>query len=375
MKIETFELERTQSLWENRVKYNLTESGIHPYSLEELLDRDEMEKLLSLRLGYGQTNGSEELREAISHLYPGTDLDNVLVTSGSSEANFIAIWTYFNPGDELILMVPNYMQIWGIARSFGVTVKPFHLKEELNWGPDLEELKNLISSRTKMIAVCNPNNPTGAVLSEEAMKEIVHLAEKADVWVYSDEVYRGAELVGEETPTFLGMSNKAIACAGLSKAYALPGLRIGWLVGPKKMIEKAWASRDYTSISSGILSNYVATLALQPELREKILSRNRKFLRENLTVLEEWLGKYNNLFSLIPPQAGGVAFPRYDMEINSTELATKLMEEKSVFIVAGDLFGMDHYLRFGIGSEKDYFTTGLSLIDEILQEILHNYSG
>jgi aspartate/methionine/tyrosine aminotransferase len=371
MKIETFELERTQSLWENRVKYNLTESGIHPYSLEELLDRDEMEKLLSLRLGYGQTNGSEELREAISRLYPGTDLDNVLVTSGSSEANFIATWTYLNPGDELILMVPNYMQIWGIARSFGVTVKPFHLKEELNWGPDLEELKNLISSRTKMIAVCNPNNPTGAVLSEEAMKEIVHLAEKADVWVYSDEVYRGAELTGEETPTFLGMYDKAIACAGLSKAYALPGLRMGWLVGPKKMIEKAWASHDYTSITTGILSNYVANLALQPERREKILSRNRRFLRENLAVLEEWLGKYNNLFSLIPPRAGGVAFPRYDMEINSTELATKIMQEKSVFIVAGDSFGMDHYLRFGIGSEKDYFTAGLSLIDETLQEIIH----
>jgi aspartate/methionine/tyrosine aminotransferase len=371
MKIETFELERSQSLWENRVKYNLTESGVHPYSLEELLDRDEMEKLLSLRLGYGQTNGSEELREAISRLYPGTDLDNVLVTNGSAEANFIAIWTYLNPGDELILMVPNYMQIWGIARSFGVTVKPFHLKEELNWGPDLEELKNLISSRTKMIAVCNPNNPTGAVLSEEAMKEIIRLAEEADVWIYSDEVYRGAELTGEETPTFLGMYDKAIACAGLSKAYALPGLRMGWLVGPKKMIEKAWASHDYTSITSGILSNYVATLALQPELREKILSRNRRFLRENLAVLEEWLIKYNNLFSLIPPKAGGVAFPRYDMEINSTELATKIMQEKSVFIVAGDMFGMDHYLRFGIGSEKNYIMAALSLIDETLHEIIH----
>jgi len=375
MKIETFELERTQSLWENRVKYNLIESGIHPYSLEELLDKDEMEKLLSLRLGYGQTNGSEELRETISRLYPGTDLDNVLVTSGSAEANFTAIWTYLNPGDELILMVPNYMQIWGIARSFGITIKPFHLKEELNWGPDLEELKNQISSRTKMIAVCNPNNPTGAVMSEETMKEIVHLAEKADVWVYSDEIYRGAELAGEETPTFLGMYDKAIACAGLSKAYALPGLRIGWLVGPKNMIEKAWASHDYTSISSGILSNRVATLALQPELREKILSRNRRFLRENLAVLEEWLGKYNNLFSLIPPRAGGVAFPRYDIEINSTELANKLVQEKSVFIAAGDLFGMDHYLRIGIGSEKDYFTAGLSLIDETLQEIIHKYSG
>jgi len=187
MKIEIFEMERAQSLWENRVKYNLTESGVHPYTLEEFLRSDEIEKLLSIRLGYGQTNGSEELREAISRLYPGTNLDNVLVTNGSAEANFITIWQNLKPEDELILMLPNYMQIWGLARSFGIKVRPFHLREELKWGPDLEELKSLISPRTKMIAVCNPNNPTGAVLSDSEMKEIARLAEEADAWIYSDE--------------------------------------------------------------------------------------------------------------------------------------------------------------------------------------------
>jgi len=374
MKIEIFELERTQSQWENRVKYNLTESGIHPYSLNEILDKEEIKDLLSLRLGYGQTNGSIELREAISRLYPGTDLDNVLVTNGSAEANFITIWTNLEPGDELILMLPNYMQIWGIARSFGVTVKPFYLREDLNWGPDLDELKSLISPRTKMIAVCNPNNPTGAVLSKEEMKEIVHIAMEAGAWIYSDEVYCGAELNGEETPSFFGLYDKVIVCCGLSKAYALPGLRLGWLVGPKETIEKSWASHDYTSIASGILSNHVAALVLQPERRKKVLNRNRKILKKNLVELEKWIDKHKTLFNLIPPKAGGIAFPRYSLEINSTELATKLMKEKSVFIVAGDLFGMDHYLRIGIGSEKNYFLAGLSLFDETLQEISGNSS-
>jgi len=374
MKIEIFELERTQSLWENRVKYNLTESGIHPYSLNEILDKEEIKDLLSMGLGYGQTNGSIELREAISRLYPGTDLDNVLVTNGSAEANFITIWTNLEPGDELILMLPNYMQIWGIARSFGVTVKPFYLREDLNWGPDLDELKSLISPRTKMIAVCNPNNPTGAVLSKEEMKEIVHIAMEAGAWIYSDEVYCGAELNGEETPSFFGLYDKVIVCCGLSKAYALPGLRLGWLAGPKETIEKSWASHDYTSIASGILSNHVAALVLQPERRKKVLNRNRKILKKNLVELEKWIDKHKTLFNLIPPKAGGIAFPRYSLEINSTELATKLMKEKSVFIVAGDLFGMDHYLRIGIGSEKNYFLAGLSLFDETLQEISGNSS-
>ena len=369
MKIEIFELERAQSLYENTVDYNLTESGVHPYTLEELLDKEEIENLLSLRLGYGQTNGSIELREAVSRLYPGADLDNVLITNGTAEANFISIWCNLEPGDELLLMVPNYMQMSGIARSFGVTVKPFHLREELNWGPDLEELKGLITPRTKIISVCNPNNPTGAVLSEEGMKEIVRLAKEADAWIYSDEVYRGAELDGKEIPSFFGLYDKVIACCGLSKSYAFPGLRIGWLVGPKDVIEQCWACHDYTSISSGMLSNHVAALVLQPDRRMKVLNRNRKILKENLSALQEWTDKHGDLFSFIPPRAGGIAFLKYSMNINSSELMTKLREEKSVFIVAGDLFGMDHYLRIGFGAEKDYLLKGLSLFDELLHEI------
>lgn len=368
MKIEIFELERIQSLWENRVKYNLTESGIHPFSLKELLDKDEIEELLSIRLTYGQTNGSIELRDAISKLFSKTDRDNVLVTNGSAEANFLAIWSNMETNDELILMLPNYMQIWGISRSFGIEVKPFYLKQELNWGVDLEELKNLVSPRTKVIALCNPNNPTGAVLEKETMNEIINLAGEINAWIYVDEIYRGAELNGKETPSFWGMYDKVIVSSGLSKAYALPGLRIGWLIGPKEIIEKCWSYHDYTSITTNILSNRVASLVLQPEMRKKVLNRNRRVLKENLGLLTKWVEKHSDHFSFIPPQAGGIAFLRYNLPINSTELSTKIREEKDVFIIAGDCFGMDNYIRIGIGSEKDYFIAGLDLIDEFVTE-------
>jgi len=125
------------------VDYNLTETGVHPYNLRELFNREDIEQLAAVRMGYGQTDGADELKETISRLYPGAGPSNVLVTNGSAEANFIFTWSHLGPGDELVLMLPNYMQIWGLARSFGVTVKPFRLKEELNWGPDLEELKHL----------------------------------------------------------------------------------------------------------------------------------------------------------------------------------------------------------------------------------------
>ncbi|MFX0171920.1 MAG: aminotransferase class I/II-fold pyridoxal phosphate-dependent enzyme [Candidatus Hodarchaeota archaeon] len=368
MKIEIFDLERIQSLWENIVKYNLTESGIHPYSLKELLPKDEIEDLLTIRLGYGQTNGSIELRDAISCLYQKVDKDNVLVTNGSAEANFITIWSNLEPNDELILMLPNYMQIWGISNSFGIKVKPFYLKEKLNWGVDLDEFQSLISPRTKLICICNPNNPTGAVLREETMKGIVDLAREIDAWIYADEIYRGAELIGEETPSFWGLYDKTIVSGGLSKAYALPGLRIGWLIGPKEAIEKCWSYHDYTTISTSILSNRVATLVLQPEMRKKVLNRNRKVLRENLIVLTKWVEKHSKIFSFIPPQAGGLAFIRYKISINSTELSKKLREIKDVFIIAGDCFGMDNFIRIGIGAEKHYLMAGLSLIDEFLAE-------
>lgn len=369
MKFETFELERIQSLYENTVDYNLTESGIHPFTPKELLSAEELEAMLNLRLGYGQTNGAIELRKAISRHYPGANLDNVLVTNGSAESNFTFAWSNIQPGDEVVIMLPNYMQIWGIARYLGATVKPFYLREELNWGPDLDELKSLVTPETKMICLCNPNNPTGAILDEQTMNAIVEIAGAADALLHVDEIYRGAELEGDETPTFFGRYDKTIVTMSLSKSYSLPGLRMGWLVGSKEMMDRGWAYHDYTSISTGIISQYIATLIMEPQRRKQVLTRGRNMLRENLAVFREWVAKHASLFHFVPPRAGGMAFMRYDMDINSTQLSDKLRLEKSVFIVPGDCFGMDCYLRIGIGGEKDHLLTGLDLIDETLREI------
>lgn len=369
MKFETFELERIQSLYENTVQYNLTESGIHPFTARELLSNAEIETLLDLRLGYGQTNGSMELRNAISQHYRGADMDNVLVTNGSAESNFTFAWSNIQAGDEVVIMLPNYMQIWGIARYLGARVKPFYLKENLNWAPDIDELKQLVGPRTKMICLCNPNNPTGAILDDNAMDAIVEIARVNDALLHVDEIYRGAELEGQETPTFYGLYDNVIVTMSLSKSYSLPGLRMGWLVGPKGLMEKGWAHHDYTSISTTIVSQYVATQVLQPERRKKVLSRGRKLLRENLDAFQKWVDTHAELFHFIPPRAGGMAFMRYNMGINSTELSDKLRLEKSVFIIPGDCFGMDHYLRIGIGGEKGHLLAGLERIDEALIEL------
>ena len=368
MNIPIFELERVQSLFENTVDYNLTESGFHPYSLDELLTKEQLVELSKLVIGYGQTNGSIPLRKRISALYKGANEDNVLVTNGSSEANFIACHTLLEKGDEVVMMVPNYMQIWGIAEEMGCQLKSFRLKEEEYWRPDLEELKSKVTSKTKMIALCNPNNPTGYTFSKDEMLEIVEIAKSVDAWIYCDEVYRGAELNGKIIESFIGLYDKVMVNGGLSKAYALPGLRLGWLVGTKELIADTWAYHDYTSIAAGIMSQYIAEIALQTEKRLEILNRNRKMLNENLIVVKQWLDQYDDVFEYTEPKAGGMLFIKYNFTINSTELAKWLREEKSVFILAGDVYGMDKHFRIGIGERKEYIINGLERIKLALKE-------
>ncbi len=368
MKFPIFELERVQSIYENTVEFNLTESGFHPYTLKELLGPEQLAELEETVLGYGQTNGSIEVRERIASLYPGQTPDNVLVTNGSSEANFIACHTLLEPGDEIVVMIPNYMQIWGIAEELGATPIAFHLREENNWAPDLDELRSVVGDRTKMIAVCNPNNPTGYTLTADEMHEIVAIAEGVGAWVYADEVYRGAELDGVELTSFVGLTDRVMVSGGLSKAYALPGLRLGWLVGPEETVGTSWAYHDYTSITAGILSHRIGTIALSPEVRPRILHRNRSMLRSNLEMVQGWIDGFGDLIRFVPPKAGGMAFMRYGFEMNSTELTTWLRKEHSVFVVAGDCYGMDHFFRIGIGAERDCLLTGLERVRRALVE-------
>lgn len=367
-----FKMERMMSHFEQEVEYNLSESGVHPVTLKSLLQDlpDAMDELLATEINYPHVNGTPELRDNIALTYEGATRENVLVTVGAIEANYLVIRTILDPGDEIVVMLPNYMQIWGIAKNHNLNIKTFNLVEENGWAPDLDELESKVSSSTKLIAVCNPNNPTGRAMTESEMDRVVDIAHRNDCWLLADEVYRGAERRGEAiTPSFYGRYEKVIAIGSMSKAYGLPGLRIGWAAGPPKLLDELSARHEYVAISATMLSNKLAAIAMQPETRIRLLDRTRHYIRDGFPVFQKWMDSHPGLFSLTAPDASAVAFVKYDFEINSSEFIKRLYTEKSVLIVPGDHFGLDHHIRVSFGLPHEYLTSALDRIADLIKEI------
>jgi aspartate/methionine/tyrosine aminotransferase len=359
-----FAQERVMSKWENMVEYNLGDSGVHPMAIEELIDDPNViDELLSTRLYHPQANGVIELREHIADMYYGATPENVLVTSGAAQANFTSIWTLLKPGTEIVVMQPNYMQIWGIAHNFKLHVKTFNLREEFNWAVDLDELNSNVTNRTKLIAVCNPDNPTGHIMTPEEMDAVIAAADRVGAWLLVDEVYAGAELETDEvTPSFWGRYERVLAIGSMSKAYGMPGLRIGWIVTTEDIIEEIWARQEYITIGSAMLNNKLAAYALSPDIRPHILSRTRDYVRRGYEIFDHWAKSHDDLYTWVPPQAAPIVFVRYNADLNSTELCMRLIHEYSVEIVPGDHFGLDGYMRISFGLPEDYLLEGLDRI-------------
>jgi len=370
VKLTPFEMERWQSTYEHRVDINLSESGVHPMTVRELeaLVGDSA-KIEDLRLGYGQSNGSDDLRANIASMYKGAKDSNILVTVGGAEANFTACWHLLEPGAKAAALVPTYMQVPGLLESLGAEFVPVPLVESAGWQPDLDALKAALDDGCRFILVTHPNNPTGAALTGASMDAVVAEAERTGAWILADEVYQGAELGEERTPSFWGRYDKLIVTNSMSKAYGLPGLRIGWIVAPAELGEDLWARTDYTTITPSTLSDALATLALEKGARSRIRARTRRILNENLPIIVEWMEQQKGRFSCRLPDAGAICYMRYEDEINSTALAEKLRVEKSLLLVPGDQFGMDHYLRIGFGNPEDELRDGLGRIAEAFDEV------
>jgi len=264
-------------------------------------------------------------------------------------------------------VMPNYMQVHGIAQGLGARVREVWLREERGWRIDLDALAAAVNERTKLICVCTPNNPTGQVLSHSEIDRVVAIAAKHDAWILSDEVYRGAELDSVESASFSGRGERIVVTGGLSKVYGLPGLRIGWLVASETEVQNALRLKDYTTIAPATMSESLAEVAL--ERRDELLKRARFILGERWPKLEDWAATHSRELHWTPPQAGGICFFSYRFPLESMALVDRLIREYSTMVVPGIHFRAERHLRIGYGMESRILHAGLAAIDRLLTSL------
>ena len=369
MNFQNFDLEYFQSQFERTVEMNLADSSVQCANVSDLFAGEDPRSLLELPLYYPEVNGTGLLRERVAALYSNASAANVLVTVGAAQANWTVCSTLLEPGDEVIVVSPGYRQVWGLAKNLGCQVKETQLRRENNWRLDLDELESLASTKIKLISIVNPNNPTGSILSREEMKRIVSICQKTGAWLHADEVYRGTELEGNETPSFWGMYDKVICVNSMSKAYGLAGLRIGWAVAAPEMIEELWRRHEYAVIAAAGPSMKLAEIALQPAKREMLLERQKKLSREGHAVLENWVRAQEGRFSVSQAVATSIAFVQYHFDMPSAELADHIRRKVSVLVAPGGYLGTENHLRITVGYPAQKVRTALERIGTAVAEL------
>lgn len=366
MKIDKFKVEEWFNKYESKAKYDLADTCVESLSVDELLKitGGDLKEIHSKKLNYGDIHGSTRLKNAICTMYKKQNPANITVTHGAIGANQLVMLSLIEPKDKVVSIIPTYQQHYSIPKSIGANVKILYLKEENNWLPDLDELENLVGNDTKIICMNNPNNPTGAVIPEKMLEQIVKIAQKSGAYILCDEVYRGLEHNGQISKSIADIYKKGISTGSVSKVFSLAGLRLGWITAPEEVIEEINHQREYNTISVGILDDYFASLAI--ENKNKIIERNLHKILEGKKVLTDWLNTENHCHCVIP-QGGTTAFARYDIKIKSTDLCKKLQKDTGVMLLPGETMELDGYLRIGYGNNLAKLKQALNIFSHWLK--------
>jgi aspartate/methionine/tyrosine aminotransferase len=370
MKIEPFGVEIWMNEWETRCEFNLAETCVESLTIAQLLaltgaTAADLSALLPMKMTYGAIQGSERLRRAVAALYQQQSPENVVVTHGTIGANMLVHRALVERGDRVISIVPTYQQHHSIPASIGADVALLWLTEADGWLPDLDRLRSLCVPGTKLIALTNPNNPTGALIPSAMLEQIAAIAREAGAWVLCDEVYRGSDQHGPGTTASMAdLYERGISTGGMSKVYSLAGLRLGWVVAPTEVLDEVMIQRDYDTISVGMIDDHFAALAL--EHREAILDRSRTITRTNLALLADWVDATPELH-WVRPASGTTALVRYDMPISSRELCLSLLKETGVMFTPGSALGVEGYIRIGYANGTSVLREGLARVTEYLR--------
>ena len=369
MYIEPFKVEIWMNEWETRCTYNLAETCVASITIEELLalsggSADDLSGLLSMKLTYGDIEGSPRLRTAIANLYANQCAEDITVTHGTIAANMLVHKAIVEPDDHVLSIVPTYQQHYSIPKSIQADVTTLALREEDGFLPNLEALKASVKPNTKLIAFTNPNNPTGALIERPMLEDMVDIADSVGAYLLCDEVYRGTAQVGDGmSPSIVDLYSKGISTAGMSKVFSLAGLRVGWVIAPQEVREQVLIHRDYDTISVGMINDHFAAIAL--EHADKVLARSHEITRGNLALLEAWIAKEPKV-SWVKPRAGTTAMLKFNIPVTAREFCIDLVTKTGVMLTPGDAFDMEGYARIGFANNEQTLTEGLAALSEYL---------
>lgn len=370
MKIRPFGVEQWMNEYETRCAYNLAETCVESLTVKQLLDLTGhtdtlLDDLLPMKLTYGAIEGSERLRTAVAALYAEQAPENVLITHGAIGANHLVYLSLVEPGDRVVAITPTYQQHYSIPESLGAEVRLVPLREQNRWLPDLDELADAIGDRAKVVALSNPNNPTGSLLDEATLTRISQMCDAAGSYLLCDEVYRGIDQMDPGTTASVAdLYPLGISTGSMSKAFSLAGLRLGWVTGPADLIPGLTVHRDYNTISVGMIDDLLASIAL--EHAEGILARNRRLVRTNHEMLSAWIDDEPHI-SWVAPQAGTTALLKYDLDMTSRDLCVRLVEQTGVMLTPGSALDVEGYLRIGYANSPQVLADGLPRLSGFLQ--------
>ena len=372
MHIKPFGIEMWMNEFEDHCKYNLAETCVKSMTIGELIEVSGKntklsEELANMKLTYGEITGSKQLRKNIASLYKNQTTENVMVTHGAIGANSLVYNTLIYKGDKVVSVLPTYQQHYSIPESLGAELSILKLKPEHKFLPDIKELKQLITPDTKLIALTNPNNPTGSLMDEALLLEIVDIARTCDAYIICDEVYRGTNQNDPEYGTsIVDIYDKGISTGSMSKTYSLAGLRLGWITAAPDILKDVFIHRDYNTISVGVLDDYFALMAL--ENREKIAIRNTAITRNNLQILDNWV-KNERFFSYVKPNAGTTALLKYEFDIPSREFCIQILKNTGVLFAPGSAMDMEGWVRIGYANDPKILTQGLTVLSAYLDKL------
>ncbi len=301
--------------------------------------------------------------------------DDVLITAGAAEANYVAIMQLVQPGDELIVGTPGWPQPLVLGKAIGAEIKRLPRYEAQEWRFDLAELERLITERTKMIFLCNPNNPTGQVLREAELQEIVKLADRVGAYLLVDEVYAGLEWTGERVPSIAGMYERGISTGSVSKALGLQGLRTGWLISPDSaVVFDGVILRENSSEIMNVMGEYIAEIALREDRYTQAINKARAEGLKNLALLDNFINTRPEL-SWIKPPAGLIGLCHLDHYFDGETLARKLLEPPyRTFLLPGSAYDCPEHIRLGVGGgEVVQLDVGLARLAQLLDDYPNPY--